>query len=221
MKKMRTLALIPCYCEEAHVADVVRKAQACVDEVLVVDDGSDDATSERAREAGAVVIRHVRNRGKGVALNTGYAYAVREGFDALITLDGDDQHDSREIPKFLEAAADPDVHIVLGCRMSDVADMPWIRRWTNRNTSRVVSWLAGQTIRDSQTGYRLIKREVLKNVHCTTRNYDAESEILIKACRKGFRVKEIPIATIYRGGKSHINPLIDTLRFIRLILISW
>lgn len=156
-----------------------------------------------------------------MALNTGYAYAVREGYDAVITLDGDAQHDPEEIPTFLEAAEATGAHIVLGCRMSDVTDMPPLRQWTNRTTSRFVSRLAGQDIRDSQTGYRLIRREVLKAVHCITRNYDAESELLIKAGRKGFRITEVPIATIYHGGKSSIHPVLDTLRFIRLVLRSW
>ena len=218
---MRILAVIPCFNEETRIADVVRRCLRHTDAVLVVDDGSTDETAARAKGAGAVVISHVRNRGKGVALNTGYDYAVRHGFDAIVTLDGDMQHDPSEIPKFLDAARPDDVHIVLGCRMTDVSRMPAIRRWTNRTTSRFVSWLAGQTMLDSQTGYRLIKRAVLESVCCVTRNYDAESEILIKAGRKGFRVVEVPIATIYRGGKSSISPLWDTLRFVRLILRNW
>ena len=218
---MKTLALIPCFNEEAAIADVVRGCLRHTDAVLVVDDGSSDDTALRARQAGAVVIRHPRNLGKGVALNAGYAYAVREGCDAVITLDGDGQHDPGEIPKFIEAAASSDVHIVLGCRMADVSEMPRIRRFTNRTTSRFVSWLSGQKIEDSQTGFRLIKREVLEAVRCTTRNYDAEPEILIKAGRKGFRIGEVPVATIYHGGKSSINPVVDTWRFIRLVIVSW
>ena len=218
---MRILAVIPCFNEQDTIAEVVRGCLRHVDAALVVDDGSRDATGARAREAGAAVIRHQPNRGKGVALNAGYDYAVRNGFDAVVTLDGDMQHDPAELPKFLEAATPDDVHIVLGCRMMDVSRMPAIRRWTNRTTSRFVSWLSGQTMLDSQTGYRLIKRAVLENVRCVTCNYDAESEILIRAGRRGFRVVEVPIATIYRGGKSTINPLWDTLRFIRLVLRSW
>lgn len=218
---MKLLALIPCFNEQDTIAEVVRGALRHVDAALVVDDGSRDATADRAREAGAAVIRQVPNRGKGVALNVGYDYAVKHGYDAVITLDGDMQHDPAEMPKFIDAAAREGVDIVLGCRMMDVSQMPRIRRFTNRTTSRLVSWLSGQTMLDSQTGYRLIKRAVLENVRCVTRNYDAESEILIRAGRKGFRVAEVPIATIYRGGKSSINPLWDTLRFVRLILHSW
>jgi glycosyltransferase involved in cell wall biosynthesis len=218
---MELLALIPCFNEERTIAEVVRGCLRHADAALVVDDGSRDATADRAREAGAVVIRQVPNRGKGVALNAGYDYAARNGYDAVVTLDGDMQHDTAEIPKFIEAAKPADVHVVLGCRMMDVSTMPRLRQWTNRTTSRLVSRRAGQKMLDSQTGYRLIKRAVLESVRCTTRNYDAESELLIKAGRKGFHVVEVPIATIYRGGKSSINPLWDTLRFIRLILHNW
>ena len=215
---MSVLALIPCYNEGGRIADVVRGCLEHVDAVLVVDDGSTDATADEARQAGAIVIAYEPNRGKGVALNLGYDYAVREGYDSVITLDGDGQHNPVEIPKFLEAAAPDDVHVVLGNRMSDVATMPKIRRFTNRTTSFFVSRLSGQKMRDSQTGYRLIKTAVLKAVRCTTRNYEAESEILIKAGRAGFHVTEVPIATIYHGGKSSIHPLFDTLRFVRLVL---
>ncbi len=218
---MKTLALIPCFNEEDTIAEVVRGCLRHLDAALVVDDGSTDATADRAREAGAVVVRRDPNEGKGVALNAGYDYAVANGYDAVVTLDGDMQHDPAEIPKFLEAAKPQDVHIVLGCRMMDVSRMPRVRRFTNRSTSWCVSKLARQKILDSQTGYRLIKRAVLENVRCHTRNYDAESEILIKAGRKGFRVAEVPIATIYRGGKSSISPLWETLRFIRLVVKSW
>ncbi len=218
---MKLLALIPCFNEEDTIADVVRGCSRFVDSALVVDDGSHDATAERAKAAGARVIEYRPNRGKGVALNLGYDYAVAHGYDGVLTLDGDMQHDPAEIPKFIEAAKPDDVHIVLGCRMMDVSTMPKLRQFTNRTSSRLVSWLAGQPMLDTQTGYRLIKRAVLENVRCITRNYDAESEILIRAGRKGFRTVEVPIATIYRGSKSSINPLWDTLRFARLIVRSW
>jgi len=218
---MRTLAVIPCFNEETRIAEVVRRCSKYTDAVLVVDDGSTDETPERAKAAGAVVISHGHNRGKGVALNTGYAYAVRQGYDAVVTLDGDGQHDPDEIPKLIEAARSSEVHVVLGCRMADVKDMPGLRRWTNRTTSRFVSRLSGQRMRDSQTGFRLIRRAVLEAVHCASRNYEAESEILIKAGRKGFHIVEVPVATIYHGGKSSIHPILDTLRFIRLVLRSW
>jgi glycosyltransferase involved in cell wall biosynthesis len=218
---MRTLALIPCFNEGTHIAEVVRRCREHTDAILVVDDGSTDHTAARAQAAGAVVISHGCNRGKGVALNNGYAYAVRHGYDAVVTLDGDAQHNPDEIPRFIEAARPDDVHMVLGSRMSDVKDMPGIRRWTNRTTSWFVTLFSGQQVQDSQTGFRLIKRPVLESVRCVTANYEAESELLIKAGRKGFRIVEVPISTIYHGGKSSIHPVKDTLRFVRLFLRCW
>lgn len=217
---MKTCVLIPCYHEAERIAEVVRKCRRHVPSVLVVDDGSGDKTAEVARQAGAQVLVHPVNQGKGVALNTGFDWAVANDFDAVITLDGDGQHDPAEIPRFLEAAADPHVHVVIGSRMTDVTTMPRIRRWTNRTTSRWVSRLGHIDVKDSQSGYRLIKTEVLRKVHVRSRRYDAESEILIKAGRAGFKVIEIPISTIYLGGKSSIHPVLDTVRFIKLVLRS-
>ena len=217
--KLKACVLIPCYRERERIADVVKGCLRHVPTVLVVDDGSGDGTAEAARKAGAEVIVHGTNQGKGVALNTGFDWTLEHGFDAALCLDGDGQHDPDEIPKFLEAAEAPDVHIVLGSRMHDVADMPGIRQWSNRTTSKWVSRLGHNVILDSQSGYRLIKSEVLKAVHIRTGRYDAEPELLIKAGRAGFKVLEIPIATIYPAdGKSSINPTLDTIRFVKLVI---
>lgn len=217
--ELKVCVLIPCYRERDRIGKVVKDCLRQAPTVLVVDDGSGDGTVEAARAAGAEVIVHEKNRGKGVALNTGFDWTLKNGFDAVITLDGDGQHDPDEIPKFLNAADDPDVHIVLGCRMDNVEDMPGIRQWSNRTTSKWVTRLSHNEIRDSQSGYRLIKSEVLRQVHVRSRRYDAEPELLIKAGRAGFRVVEIPIATIYHeDARSSINPVLDTIRFIKLII---
>jgi glycosyltransferase involved in cell wall biosynthesis len=191
-----------------------------VDAVLVVDEGSADDTAGAARAAGAEVIAYRPNAGKGVALNAGYDYAVREGYDAVITLDGDGQHDPAEIPKFVAAAeARPDAHLFLGNRMSDVSAMPRIRRFTNRLTTAIVNRMSGLRVSDSQTGYRLIRTEVLRRVRCASRTYDAESEILVRAGRAGFRAADVPVATIYRpDANSKIHPLREPLRFARFVL---
>ncbi len=215
----KVCVLIPCYRERERIAGVVKDCLAQLPTVVVVDDGSGDGTAEAAREAGAEVIVHEVNQGKGVALNTGYAWALAHGFDGVITLDGDGQHDPTEIPKFLEAARSSEAGIILGSRMNDVRDMPALRRWTNRTTSRWVSRLGRNDLKDSQSGYRLVKRKVLETVTVRSRRYDAEPEMLIKAGRAGFQVLEIPIATIYHtDGKSSINPILDTWRFVKLVL---
>ncbi len=214
------LALIPAFNEERTIAEVVRRARPFVRKVLVIDDGSTDRTEELARAAGAEVRRHQINRGKGVSLSEGFRRALEEGWEGVIVLDGDGQHEPEEIPRFLATARQPGVSIVIGNRMEATAGMPAIRYNNNWLSSRIVSFLAGRKIPDSQCGFRLLKKEVLEQVTCTARNYDMESEQLIKAGRRGFRIASVPINCIYSGEESKIKPGRDTWRFIRLVLRS-
>lgn len=218
---MRSLVIVPCKNLEEAVGNVVRQV---LDlglglDVLVVDDGSTDGTSEAARDAGAVVVAHPENRGKGAALKTGFEYAIEHGYEAVITMDGDGQHDAASIPAFIEALEKSGADMVVGTRMNSVGEMPRLRIWTNRTTSRVVSLLSRQQIPDSQSGFRIIRSRVLKAVtrSLVTTRYDTESEILIRAGRRGFRVAAMAIKSIYTGAVSHINPVVDTLRFLRLV----
>lgn len=218
---MRTLVVIPARDVEGAIGGVVRGilALGLGLDVLVVNDGSTDGTSRAAREAGAAVIDHPENRGKGAALRTGFEYAVEQGYEAAITMDGDGQHDPREIPGFVDALEKTGADIVVGTRMHAVGEMPRIRIWTNRTTSRVVSRLAGQKIPDSQSGFRIFRVSVLKDVvrSLVTSRYDTESEILIRAARRGYRVAATAIESIYTGAVSHIHPVVDTFRFLRLV----
>ena len=221
---MRTLVIIPCKNLEAEVGDVVRGVLGLnlnLD-VVVVNDGSTDRTSASAGAAGAHVLEHKINLGKGAALKTGFEYAVEKGYDAAITMDGDGQHEPSAIPDFLDALERCDADVIIGSRMDAVGEMPKLRIWTNRTTSRIVSLLAGQEISDSQSGYRLIKVSVLRDVvkSFVTTRYDTESELLIRAARRGYKVAAVTIRSIYTGTVSHINPFVDTLRFVRLVIRS-
>jgi glycosyltransferase involved in cell wall biosynthesis len=221
---MRTLVIIPCKNLEAEVGDVVRGVLG-LDlnlDVVVVNDGSTDGTSAAAATAGAHVLEHEVNLGKGAALKTGFEYAVEKGYDAVVTMDGDGQHEPSAIPDFLDALDKSDADVIIGSRMHAVGEMPKLRIWTNRTTSRVVSLLAGQEISDSQSGYRLIKVRVLRDVvkSFVTTRYDAESELLIRAARRGYKIAAVSIRSIYKGTVSHINPVVDTLRFLRLVIRS-
>lgn len=219
---MRTLVVVPCKNAEQTIGRLVRAIHgidASLD-VLVVDDGSTDGTGRAARDAGAAVIRHETNRGKGAALRTGFGHAAGLGYDAVITMDGDLQHDPAAIPAFVAALEAGSGDIVIGTRMRAVGEMPRIRIWTNRTTSRVVSRLAGRQIPDSQSGYRAMRMEVIRDLPLVTSRYDTESEILIRAGRRGAAIASIPIESIYGSGVSHINPVIDTLRFLRLVARS-
>ncbi|HEY3322922.1 MAG TPA: glycosyltransferase family 2 protein [Planctomycetota bacterium] len=211
-------AIIPCYNEAQNIARMVRRVKFYLAEVLVIDDCSTDGTGEIARQAGATVITHERNMGKGVALKTGFLAAAARGFTAAITLDGDGQHDATEIPLFLEAHDQGGCDLVVGNRMTDTRTMPRIRRVTNRFTSWAISRMVGMRISDTQCGFRLIRLDFWQAVRLDSSRFELESEILIKACRSGARVREVKIRTIYFGtDRSKINPVIDAFRFFQLL----
>ena len=212
---MKVLAVVPAFREAERIGEVVRGVVQHLP-CLVVDDGSDDATAEAAAQAGAAVLRHATNLGKGAALRTALDYARERGYDAVITLDGDGQHDPARIPDFLAAAARGS-DIVVGSRAAwREHGMPWIRRQTNALTSAIISRLARTPIADSQCGYRYISLRAWFAAQPRSSRYDAESEILIRAGRLGFRIAEVAVPTVYGDEVSKIRPLAETWRFIRL-----
>jgi glycosyltransferase involved in cell wall biosynthesis len=211
-------AVIPCYNEAESIARVVRATRAYVTTVLVVDDCSTDATAAEAEAAGAVVLRQARNLGKGAALKAGFVAADQQGFVAAVTLDGDGQHDVTEIPLFVEAFDHDGTDLVIGNRMNDTRTMPLVRRLTNRFMSWVISRVSGRRIHDTQCGYRLIRLSCWRKLPLNARRFDFESELLIKACRRGAQVSEVRIRTIYFGTRqSKIRPVADSIRFILLL----
>ncbi len=217
-EKADVCVLIPAYNEVERIGDVIKRAQKYARRVLVLDDGSTDGTAAAAEKAGAEVIRHPRNLGKGAALRDGFEHFLKLSLPACIVIDGDGQHEPEEIPKFVEEAEETGAGIVVGNRLADRDAMPPVRYNTNWTTSAIISWLIKQRVPDSQCGYRLIKKEVLREISFTTRNYDTESEMLIEAGRRGYKIGSVPIKCIYSGQVSKIDPGRDTLRFIRLVL---
>ena len=216
---MEVCALIAAYNEAPHIDKVVKGCLKHVKAAFVVDDGSTDGSGEIARKAGAVVIRHPINLGKGVALKTGFAAILEEGrWDGVVILDGDGQHDWEEIPKFISCLEEGRYDIVLGNRMRDVRSMPLDRKVTNWLSSGILSALTGQEIKDSQCGFRLVKTDVLQELVLNTRKFDTESEMLLEAASKGSRIGSVPIATIYGAEKSYVHPVVDTMRFVRVAL---
>jgi glycosyltransferase involved in cell wall biosynthesis len=212
------MAVIPAKDAATTIGDVVRGLRAILPnlDIIVVDDGSADATGAAATAAGARVVRHPVNQGKGAALQSGFDAAVASGADAVLALDADGQHDPRSAPGLLAALGHAD--IVVGSRNADRTGMPWLRRKTNDVTSWWVSKLAGQRIEDSQSGYRAITAPVLRAIRPESRRFDYESEFLVAAARAGFRIGAAPIPTLYNAPRSHIHPLRDTIRFIRFVL---
>ncbi|MCX5678287.1 MAG: glycosyltransferase family 2 protein [Candidatus Omnitrophica bacterium] len=209
--------LIPSYNEArtiGHiVADLVQKGFI----VYVVDDGSTDDTAGIAHAQGAVVVKHKKNMGKGASLREGFKHIIKKGFDAVIVMDGDGQHLVADIGNFIERMEATGADMVIGNRMLDVSSMPEERKHTNRFMSSFISFLSGQRIPDSQSGYRLIKREVLEKVNLRSSNFEIESEMIIRSARAGFKIESVPIKTVYNNEKSKVNPLVDTLRFIAFV----
>jgi glycosyltransferase involved in cell wall biosynthesis len=214
---VRVAVVIPAFREEARIAEVVHAARRFVDTVVVVDDCSPDRTSAEAAAAGALVIRHEVNRGKGAGLKTAFARLAELGFTHGITMDGDGQHDAEQLPAFLAALAAPDVALVLGNRFSDPRGMPLVRRCVNAGMSWLISRMCRVKIPDSQCGYRGVAVANPAVLAAKSDHYDYETEVLVLTARAGGRISSIPVRTIYRGETSKIRPVRDTLRFFKLL----
>jgi glycosyltransferase involved in cell wall biosynthesis len=214
---MKACVLIPTYNEENEIAELIHALQRLSLEIIVTDDGSQDKTPLIAESCGAKVLLNERNIGKGAALSRGFDYALKNGFDAVITMDGDGQHRPEDIPVFFKEAESKEADIIVGNRMLNTGNMPFVRVLTNKFMSWMISRIAGQNIPDTQCGFRLIKSGVLEKIKTETVKFEAESEILIKASAAGFRIKSVPIRTVYAQEKSRINPFSDTIRFFKYI----
>ena len=210
-------ALIPAYLEEKHIGDVVRRTLKQLANVVVVDDGSNDRTAEEARNAGADVIVHEKNRGKGESIKSGFRYWLEHGSTYVVILDADGQHLPEEIERFLAAAASGIGELLIGTRMNDVREMPFVRRAVNRYMSRKISRACGQDIPDTQCGFRMVHRSIMSNLLGGTERFDYETEMLILASRAGCRIASVPISTVYSDEVSSIHPVRDTLRFFKLM----
>jgi glycosyltransferase involved in cell wall biosynthesis len=215
-------AIIPAYNAGAHLAAVIDSVSRYVPRgrIVVVDDGSTDDTRAVAGRAGVVVEAHPQNRGKGAAIRSGIARASTLGVACAILLDADGQHNPDEIPAFVAKERETGADMVVGNRLVDSANMPWLRLATNHVTSAVVSALAGQRVPDSQNGYRLIRLALFSRFPLTTSRYEIESEMIIRAGRAGGKIASVPVETIYGAETSFINPLVDTGRFLRMVVKS-
>ncbi len=217
MNPMKICVIIPAYNEAATIGSVIKAARAYVPDILVINDGSTDKTEEQSRANGAVVLTFRKNQGKGEGLKSGFDYAVKNNYDAVITMDGDGQHSPGDILNIIESAAPPAAGVVVGNRMAAPKGMPPVRFVTNLFMSFIISAVCRQNIPDSQCGFRLIKCGVLRNICILSSRYEIESEILIKASRLGFKIISAPIKSVYEGQSSFINPVLDTWRFFSML----
>jgi glycosyltransferase involved in cell wall biosynthesis len=208
-------AVIPCFNEGATIAPLVAAVRQYLPSVLVVDDGSTDETSNLAGGAGAVVVSHRRNLGKGATLRTGLSLARKQGFEWALTLDGDGQHAPEDLPALLRCAGQTGASLVIGSRMHDARAIPWLRRQVNRFMSCQLSRRAGRHLPDTQCGLRLIHLGTWAALPLNTERFEVESETLMAFLAAGCRVGFVPIRVIRSGRRSHIHPVTDTLRWLR------
>jgi glycosyltransferase involved in cell wall biosynthesis len=219
---MNRAVVIPAYNEAATIREVVIGCLPQVDQVIVVDDGSMDATLQQLDDLNIVLLRHPHNQGKAASLQSGFQKALELGSDLVITLDGDGQHEPAEIPRLLRAAADNPDTLIIAARLKEREQAPKLRRFANRFADFWVSWAAGYLVRDSQSGFRLYPASLLRAIRIGTsreKSFVFESEILIEAANHNFYSKSVAVKSIYRkGGRdSHYLPWTDTWRIVRMI----
>ena len=213
------LALVPAWNEARRIGPVLEQVRAHLP-VLVVDDGSTDDTAAAAEQAGATVVRHEYNQGKGVALVTGFDWAWEHGHEAVLTLDADGQHDPADIPAFLEAYATGDWDIVIGKR--DFSQMPFPRVVTNPFGSWLLSKAIDAPILDNQSGYRLYTRRALEAIELASSGFEMEVEVIVRALNAGMHIGWVDIRTIYGIDKvSYFHPIRDSARFLSTVWWAW
>ncbi len=212
----RLAALVPAYRVQGTIADVVRGVRRYVDSVLVVDDGSPDGTAEAARAAGAEVVRHETNRGKGAALRSGLVRLLADGYTHAFSVDGDGQHLPEEMPRLIELSRAHPGAIVLGARRIAPEQAP-VNRFGNEFANWWVSLAAGREYRDTQSGFRIYPIQATLELGVRAERYEFESEVLILAARRGVEVVTEEVAVHYPPPDervSHYDPWRDTCRII-------
>ncbi|MCP4632743.1 MAG: glycosyltransferase family 2 protein [candidate division Zixibacteria bacterium] len=216
----KTLVIIPAYNAGSLLSQLLEKLQEIhpLEHTLIVNDGSTDDTEKYALEFKVNIIKHPHNMGKGIALISGFQFAYKNNYDAVITIDADLQHPPEYIPQLIKCAEEGGYDMVIGSRRKMLRKIPLQRRFSNFTTSWIVSKLAGMEIEDSQSGYRYISRNLIEKVKLTEPGYMLETEIIVKAIREGFKIGFSPIPAVYNNAPSSIKVIKDTLRFIRLTL---
>lgn len=213
--------IIPAFNAEATLASLVTSLKEYVEpaSIVVVNDGSTDSTGSVANRAGVILLEHRANRGKGAALRTGFEFVRRlPQFRLVMTLDADLQHRVEDIPRFLEVQRMSGADVIVGARARIGTGMPFPRILSNTITSNLVSARTGIRILDSQCGFRMFDRAVIETVKTESDGYESETEFLIKAAMKGFRIEFVPISTVYGTERSHMTHWATTFRFIKVLL---
>jgi glycosyltransferase involved in cell wall biosynthesis len=220
---MRTdvVAVVPAYNAAATVGEVVATTRTRIARVVVVDDGSSDATATVAEAAGAEVLRHAANRGKGAAIVTALSHLGARGIARVLTLDADGQHLASEIPVLVEASDRAPRAIVVGVRRKEGHTIARVNRFGNWVADRLLRLIAGRPLPDTQSGFRVYPLPATLSLGAEGTRYEFETEILLRAARRGVEVVGVPVHVHYppvAERVSHFRPWQDTLRIIRIVL---
>lgn len=222
---MKVAAVIPAYNAEKTVGQVIEGLRDFIDAILVVDDGSLDATAQVASKAGAKVIRHSVNQGLGMALQTGFKEALKGDYQAIVTLDADGQHSPGDVRKLLVALEQNGADVIIGSRLTDRSEwhkFPLLRLLGNLILTYLTNWAVGRKVTtDSQSGCRVFLRRVLEEIKLSSTHMAVSSEIIIETTRAGFKVAEVPIEVTYENEVSYQRFLRDPLAIMSLLLRKW
>jgi glycosyltransferase involved in cell wall biosynthesis len=216
------LVCIPAYNEEKTITDMVKRSKKYADQVIVCDDGSSDNTAKLAKEAGAKVIAHEKNRGYGAAIATLFQYARQNNADIMVTIDGDGQHDPDQIPILLDTITQHNVDVVIGSRFLDKqTDTPGYRRRGIKIITSASNYGTNFDVSDAQSGFRAYSKNAINSIHPTEDGMSVSTEILLKISNKGLSLAEVPITVSYNGKTSKHHPvshgisvLMSTLKYI-------
>lgn len=215
------LVIIPAFNAEKKIESTITGVINIIGDpkkIVVIDDCSEDRTSEITKKFNVVLLKHSKNLGKGAALKTGFNYAIKKNTLQVLTLDADNQHDPVMIPFFFRELDLGKYDIVLGKRKINTKIMPVDRYFSNQITSLIISLFFKKRIQDSQCGYRLLNLNLLKEINLKTNNFETESEILIEYIKRGAKIKQITIPTIYSDENSSIKRTLDTFRFVKMFI---
>ena len=219
---MLKLACIPAFNEEKPIVDVIKKSLKYVDQVIVCDDGSSDLTAEQAKIAGAVVIKHEKNMGKGHAMKSLFKYAKDIDADVIVTIDGDGQFLPEQIETLLQPILENSYDVVIGNRFSDDKEMPSYRKIGNKMLDKITKLAAELPFSDTQSGFRSYSKKAIQSIDFSTNGFGVDSEILIDAVDKGLKITETDVTVLYDTGlkTSTKDPVTHTMGVVASLLES-
>ena len=217
---MLKIACIPTFNEEKVIEKVIEKTLSHVDKVIVCDDGSSDNTAQKAKDAGAHVIKHEKNLGKGAAMKTLFEYVKKNQADIIVTIDGDGQFLPEEIPQLIIPILEKKADIVIGYRFEDNEEMPAYRKFGNKMLDKMTNLATDLPFRDTQSGFRAYTKNAIEQIEFITNGFGADSEILVSASKKGLKISERKVTVLYDTGSktSTKNPVSHTTGVISSLI---